>query len=427
MANNEWLNDACVKKWFEIVNDKRTIENYTREFPYFLDFVKANTEYKTPSQIIESRIQHLKSDDMNVRRFWEDMGIKFMHVLEDKEYRESTIKTYLTPMQSFFSKNHVKLSYSRGELSPRAKGKGRGTALSKEWIPNREDVKILYRFGESPRDRAILLTLFQSGVSEIDVCNVKIEDFDFFDDIGNWKIDTNEHLYWSNERSKSREIFQTMISSECLEEIRIYLQSRGNPKEGHLFVSFRGQKLETRNINTIIKGLVVKAFTGKAKSWKTKNLRDGYMDALSRAKISEKEKMLMSGHKPSGAKSKYIVSPETIKILYQDAFKFLSINGASQQQKKIEEIVQLYTEKEKADTERFRQLTDMLTEMRAENKTQANRIEKLETRLTELGIDVNTINKTLPQIQKDIREQSIDILELQKKTKTKPKPIKEYT
>ena len=384
--------------------------------------MQSTTEFKTPSQIIESRKEQLKNDDMNIKRFWEDMAIKYMHYLEKKEYAENTIATYLRTMASFFSKNHFKLSHSRGELygAIRAKGKGKGQALSKAWIPNREDAKILYRFGESPRDRGILLTLFQSGVSEIEVCNMKIEDFNFFDDLGNWKVDTNEHLYWANERSKSREVFQTCLSTECLEEIRIYLQSRGNPKEGHIFVSFRGQPLKTRDLNAIIKNIVEKAFNGRAKEWKTKNLRDGYMNALEQAKIPQKIADLMSGHKPEGAKSKYIVSEETIKMSYRDAFQFLSINGASQQAKKIEELVTIYSEKEKADTERFRQLTDMLTELRAENKS-------LKTELQVIKQGQETLSKKVDSIQEEQRNQSIEILELQDKAKIKPKPIKDLT
>ncbi len=370
MISEEWLNDPKVTEWLDLINTERTVENYKREFPYFLEFVQTTTDYKTPTEIIESRIEHLRSNDMNVRRFWEDVGIKYMHHLEDKEYRKNTIATYLRTMLSFFSKNHLQLQYSRNELigAIRPKGKGKGRAMSKAWIPDREDVKQLYRFGESPRDRAITLMLFQSGTSEIEVCNVMIEDFDFFDDLGNWKIDINQHLYWANDRSKSQYVFQTMVSSECLEELRIYLQSRGNPKEGHLFVSFRGEPLKTRDINAIVKRIVEKAFGERVKEWKTKNMRDGFMNALEMAKIPQKIADLMSGHKPDGAKSNYIVSEETIKMNYTDAFKFLSINGHAQQQKKLEEIVQLYSDKEKADTERFRQLTDMLTEMRAENR-----------------------------------------------------------
>jgi integrase len=380
MINEDWLNDPKVVEWLDLINTERTVKNYKREFTYFLEFVRETTEYKTPTEIFNSRLQHLKSDDMNVRRFWEDIGIKYMHYLEDKEYRKTTIAGYLRTMLSFFSKTHVQLQYSRKELigAIRPKGKGKGRALSKAWIPDKEDIKTLYRFGESPRDRAIVLTLFQSGVSEIEVCQAMIEDFDFFDEIGNWKIDTNENIYWSNERSKSREVFQTCLSSEALEEIRIYLQSRGNPKEGHLFVSFRNEPLKTRDINAIIKRIVEKAFNGRAKEWKTKNMRDGFMNALEMAKVPQKIADLMVGHKPEGAKSNYKVSEATIQMNYKDAFQFLSINGHAQQQKKLEEITQLYTEKEKADAERFRRLTDMIAEMREENKQLKNRVDKFE-------------------------------------------------
>jgi integrase len=420
MANEQWLNDPKVSEWLMIINTERTVENYSREFPIFMRFVIETTEYKTPTQIIESRAKQDKSDSMAEKRFWEDVGIKYMHSLEDKEYRKGTIAAYLRTMLSFFSKNHHKLQYSRNELigAIRAKGKGRGTASSKDWIPDRDDVKMLYRFGDSPRDRAITLQLFQSGTSEVEVCNVLIEDFNFFDELGNWKINTNEHLYWSNERSKSRELFQTCISSECLEEIRIYLQSRGNPKQGHLFVSFRGQPLKTRDVNAIVKNIVEKAFNGRAKEWKTKNMRDGFMNALEQAKIPQKIADLMAGHKPDGAKSNYKVSEATIKMNYNDAFKFLSINGHAQQAKKLEEIMTIYSEKEKADTERFRQLTDLLTDIRTENKA-------LKAELAEIKQGQETLNKTVDSIQKEQRNQSIEILELQDKAKIKPKPVKD--
>jgi hypothetical protein len=83
MISEDWLNDPIITEWFTIIKNPRTQENYRREFPYFLEFVKANTEYKTPSQIIESRIEQLRSPDMNVKRYWESVGIKYMHSLEE--------------------------------------------------------------------------------------------------------------------------------------------------------------------------------------------------------------------------------------------------------------------------------------------------------------------------------------------------------
>jgi hypothetical protein len=49
-----WKEDKFVKNWFELLGNKRTINNYSREFPKFLKYIEAQTPYKTPSQIIES-------------------------------------------------------------------------------------------------------------------------------------------------------------------------------------------------------------------------------------------------------------------------------------------------------------------------------------------------------------------------------------
>jgi hypothetical protein len=51
-----WTKDPKVVEWFELLNNERTIKNYRNEFPRFLEFVQKTTEYKTPSQIVQSRM-----------------------------------------------------------------------------------------------------------------------------------------------------------------------------------------------------------------------------------------------------------------------------------------------------------------------------------------------------------------------------------
>ena len=63
---------------------------------------------------------------MNVRRFWGNVGIMYMHYLEDKEYRKTTIAGYLRTMLSFLSKTHLQLHYSRKELIGAIRPKGKG-------------------------------------------------------------------------------------------------------------------------------------------------------------------------------------------------------------------------------------------------------------------------------------------------------------
>ena len=223
MTSNEWLNDKCVKNWFELIGNERTIQNYSHDFPKFLEYVYSNTAYKTPSEIIQSRIDQLTSTDIVKRRFWEMTIVKYKNQLEQKNLRMATVHGHLRTIMSFFSKNGVKLLFSRGELkiNPSEKDK-----VEVEWIPSNEEVRMLYRLCESARDRAILLTLYQSGFSEVDTASMMIETFPFYNEKGEWAIQNTEDLYRKQRREKTNQWQQTCISREALEEIRIMLNSQ---------------------------------------------------------------------------------------------------------------------------------------------------------------------------------------------------------
>jgi len=69
---DERLNDKHVKNWMEQMGNERTSNNYAREFPRFLDFVK-----KTPSEMVTSRLEHLTSQDIGKRQFWEQIKDRY--------------------------------------------------------------------------------------------------------------------------------------------------------------------------------------------------------------------------------------------------------------------------------------------------------------------------------------------------------------
>jgi site-specific recombinase XerD len=332
---NDWTEDPKVKEWFELLNNERTIKNYRNEFPKFLEFVQKTTDYKTPSQIVQSRMEQLRSMDMNEKRYWETVVTKFKNSLENEDMRMNTIHSYLRTTRSFFSKNHVKLEFSRNELkiNPSEKDK-----VIREWIPENEEVRLLYRMANNARDRAALLVLYQSGFSEVDVAAMNIEDFPFYNANGDWAIPISEDVYHARLREKTNILQQSCISREALEEIRIMLQSRGFPKTGPLFVSFRDQQLGVRGINDAMKEIVTRAFNGKVKDWKTKHFRDAFMNGLLQAKIPQEVKDAFVGHQRHGARKDYAITELTIKTAYTDAFKFLTVNGFGSQSRKIEEI-----------------------------------------------------------------------------------------
>jgi integrase len=351
----EWKDDLAIQEWFRKIGNKRTIKNYSVEFPKFLEFAKM-----TPNQILEARRKQVRSEDVREQRFFEDLVVSFKQSLEGKDKKISTVQSYLRTVMSFFSKHHVPLVFSRNELKIEPSEKDK---VVKEWIPTNEEVRVLYRTAHDSRDRALLLMLYQSGFSEIDVANMNIEDFDFYDDLGNWKPKLSEHMYHARLREKTNILQQTCVSCECLEDIRITLQSRGFPNKGRLFVSFRGLPLDVREINMAVRNMVQVAFNGRIKEWQTKHLRDAYMNGLEMGKLTQEVKDAMVGHQRSGARKEYGISEQTIKAMYRDVFKFLTINGYGSTSRKIEELESKFDTQNRAMVETITRLQNQLTEI----------------------------------------------------------------
>ena len=194
------------------------------------------------------------------------------------------------------------------------------------WKLAREDIKALYAHGNL-RDRALLLVLAQSGFSEVDVSNIKIEELKGLSD-----QPETEHYFIEKPREKTNETQATCLSYEAVHDIKAMLQERDNPQSGFLFVSQtkgKGTQLEVRSINEAMKALAEKTFgKEKAKDFKTKALRSFYNSALLRATVAPQElKDLMFGHGRKGARGHYDYDETTITEAYQRAFEHLSING----------------------------------------------------------------------------------------------------
>lgn len=95
MKNNDWKNDKAVQNWFELIGNARTINNYSYDFPKFLSWAIENTPYKTPSEIIQNRVESLTTTDMQKRRYWEQQVIKYKNSLEAQNYRMATVHSSL--------------------------------------------------------------------------------------------------------------------------------------------------------------------------------------------------------------------------------------------------------------------------------------------------------------------------------------------
>ena len=314
--------DKYFQKWLVGLSE-RTKKNYTEEFDDWCAFVKM-----TPTEQIEKRLKDLTTENLEERTFFENKFRAFKEHLEKRgDLKPSAVRTLLTPVASFFSRNGLPLALKRGDWeSTQTQQATHRMKLTKE------DVKSMYSHG-SLRDRALLLVLAQSGFSEADVSFLKIEQLR-----GLYELPETEHYFIEKPREKTGEMQATCFSYEAMHDIREMLQERGNPSEGFLFVptTYVAKKkregdaqLEVRSINAAMKGLAEKAFGAeKAKEFKTKMLRSFYNSALLRANIQPQEiKDVMMGHQRRGARSHYDYDEFTIRENYKHAFEHLSING----------------------------------------------------------------------------------------------------
>jgi integrase len=319
--NRDYVKDTYVQKWLVGLAEK-TKANYIKNLPEWLTFIGM-----TPTAQIQKRMKDTVSQNLAKRQFFEGKFREFKEHLENTKPTHSTVVAYLKCVASFFSRNGLPLVLKRGDWESTKTQQ----VKPKTWIPSNEDIRRLYAHA-SVRDRALLLTLYQSGFSEVDVSVLNIEDIPNL-----YAMPETEHFFIEKNREKTNETQATCLSFEALHDIRAMLSERGLPKEGSLFVSqtkAKGERIDVRTINEAMKSLVTKAFnTEKAREFKTKSLRSAYNSALLRANIQPQElKDVMMGHKRLGARGKYAYDEITIKEAYVKAFEHLSINGIQTRQ-----------------------------------------------------------------------------------------------
>jgi integrase len=314
-----FMEDKYVKSWLAGLAAKSQ-SNYRKQFGEVLAFVGM-----PPTEMIEKRVKDLTSQDLNERQSFELKFREFKARLEETKATHSSVLAYLKCYASFFARNGVKLNLRRGDWMSTKPQK-----VIKHYTPTLEEVKRLYVHA-GVRDKGLLLTLSQSGFSEVDAASFNIEDLPKL-----YETPEAEHYFMEKPREKTNIVQATCISSEAIHDLKEYLAERGSPKEGPLFTveTFgKGERMTVRAVNAAMKVLFTKTFGAeKAKEFKTKSLRSFYNSALLRADIKSEVKDLMMGHERASARKNYAYDEQTVREAYAHAFPFLSINGVQVKQ-----------------------------------------------------------------------------------------------
>lgn len=146
----------------------------------------------TPTQQIEKRLKDTASINMIDRMFFEQKfrAYKAMRETENK-VKWLTIKSQLRTIASFFSRNGLTLALKKGDWESTMKQK-----VTHRFKLELKDVKAMYNHANL-RDKALLLILAQSGFSEIDVTEIKIEDIKDL-----YTMPQSEHYFIEKPREK---------------------------------------------------------------------------------------------------------------------------------------------------------------------------------------------------------------------------------
>lgn len=340
--------DPYIIRWITGLSDG-TKPNYIKGIEEYLTFLNM-----TPTEIISKRMHDTVSLDLLKKTFFENNWREYKQYLEDpkRNLRDGAIHNKLKIASSFFSRNGSSLDLHQGDWTPTTKQE----PICKFEV-TKEDLKRMYGHANL-RDKCLLLILAQSGFSETDISELKIEQIK-----GLYAMAINEHYYFVKPRDKTNHVQATCLSYEFLHDLRELLIEEGNPTQGYIFISQTRQEIElkkgmteedkkkaqaeakekrinfidSRRINEIMHNLANDTFgvdSEKAKAFKTKAFRSFFNACLGGVLDKNSEiKDLMMGHSRGGARDNYSFFKETVIEAYSKIFdKYMSINGLQTKQ-----------------------------------------------------------------------------------------------
>jgi len=172
--NVDW-DDPALKRWLDTITRKSTLHNYRSSYRAYAAFTKMTASALVDEAIEDSKRDPRERTDVVLKRL-----IEFYRWLKTDYPRKSggrgirVVGKGVSDKRANSMVNAARSFYSTFGVTYRMKGRH---ALPKPRVQNKrmrvaaEQVKILVDHARTPRDRAIILTLFQSGMDVSTLCS----------------------------------------------------------------------------------------------------------------------------------------------------------------------------------------------------------------------------------------------------------------
>jgi len=306
--------------------------SYYRVLPSYFLFLNEN-----PDQAIENRRKDIGSENYEQAENYERKTMAYANTLLSKGQSGRGVQGVIGRIQGFFANNSRRYSLDMRRLKlPKAR-------KIQKYSPTNEELRHLYTIADCSRDRLIVALMYQNGLAPVDVSLLNVGD-----------LPSEEWTYYEKSRSKTGEIFRSVVTPDMAYELETYLKIRGNPSKGKpLFVGRQGP-LDNQAISGILSDLIEKSGLDGNSGFKPTSLRDALEDAFVEANVNHKIKEALMGHVSDieheyGGHNKLVIN---IVEAMKKAYPLLSLNGLT----RVSTEQQVSKEEFEAMKERIREL-----------------------------------------------------------------------
>jgi site-specific recombinase XerD len=382
--------DPALRRWLDTIARNSTKYGYRAAFKTYAYFTGL-----TASDLIDEALADFKKDPRERQDVVMTRLVKFYHWLKTEYPKKSrgsgehqVVAKGVSDKLAHFFVNAVRSFYATYDITIRMRGRHR---LPRPRVQNKrmkvgaEQVKVLVDHARTPRDRAIILTLFQSGMDVSTLCSVK------YGDVAEGLSKEENPLNLELHRPKTGTEYYTFLGTDAIEALKAYLddmRSRGVQfrNDTALFLKERGkEQLTTNLVQNMMKEVAVNSgFVDRENNGNGFNplgphaLRESFGSIMINSGVPDTIVDFWLGHEIGEMAEAYKgVQYESLKQMYEDREKLLSISP----KENLEEL----REKLKGEIEQQnRQLQTMLNSLVTENLDLKQRISRTEQKLAEL-------------------------------------------
>jgi len=407
--NVDW-NEPELVKWISGITKSGTRMTYKSAYRVYAQFTGLNSTH-----LIDEAIEDMKRDVREKRDVVKTRLLNFYqyliseypvssrgkgeHEIVRKGLRSKTAHMFVNAIRSFYSTFEIYVVLKGRSALPPAR------VVNKRMDLTTMDVKALIDHVRNPRDRAIILTMFQGGMDVSTLCSIKLSDVS--ERLRNKEYPLKLELF----REKTGTEYYTFLGKDAIDAIRAYLndvRSKGVELKSNdpLFIKELSQRwdkdkgayvksiepMETGLVQKVLRetaircGLVTEENNGHDMNPVSPHaLRESFGSIMVNHGVSDSLVDFWLGHKIGDMAEAYKRARfDEAKKTYLEKESFITVSG------KIEDI------------QKIREELGKETEKKIEEETQRIRLEndKLKSSLKELKQIVSEQGETSEQLKK---------------------------